>query len=30
MTSYELHVSDVYMPCYYNEDTGAPLFATFF
>ncbi|XP_006916745.1 ferritin, heavy subunit-like [Pteropus alecto] len=32
VASYELHVSDAYlsMACYYNEDTGAPLFASFF
>ncbi|XP_053518999.1 ferritin, heavy subunit-like [Artibeus jamaicensis] len=32
VASYQLHMSDAYlsMACYYNEDTGAPLFASFF
>ena len=32
VASYELHISDAYlsMARYYNEDTGAPLFAAFF
>ncbi|XP_036114720.1 ferritin, heavy subunit-like [Molossus molossus] len=32
VASYELHISEAYLSlaCYYNEDTGAPLFAAFF
>ncbi|XP_036106632.1 ferritin, heavy subunit-like [Molossus molossus] len=32
VASYELHISEAYlsMACYYNQDTGAPLFAAFF